>query len=50
MKSPDTGSMNPATTRKVVVLPQPEGPSKETNSPFQHLSSNLLRHCVFYHN
>ncbi len=26
-------SSNPATICKVVVLPQPEGPSSETNSP-----------------
>ena len=31
--SPDSGGRNPATSRKVVVLPQPEGPSSEKNSP-----------------
>src|SRR5690554_572118 len=30
---PSVGSSNPATIRSVVVLPQPEGPSKVTNSP-----------------
>ena len=31
--SPAVGSMKPATMRKVVVLPQPEGPSSTRNSP-----------------
>src|SRR5689334_5166480 len=31
--SPDVGSSNPARMRKRVVLPQPEGPSSEKNSP-----------------
>ena len=30
---PAVGSMNPATMRSVVVLPQPDGPSSTTNSP-----------------
>src|SRR5450759_2276284 len=30
---PDVGAMNPAIMRRVVVLPQPEGPSSETSSP-----------------
>ena len=30
---PDVGSTNPATMRKIVVLPQPEGPSTVMNSP-----------------
>ena len=30
---PADGSMKPATIRKVVVLPQPEGPSSTRNSP-----------------
>src|SRR5215475_7935927 len=30
---PTVGSSNPATIRIVVVLPQPEGPSREKNSP-----------------
>ena len=31
--SPDRGCSNPAIQRKVVVLPQPLGPSKVNNSP-----------------
>jgi hypothetical protein len=31
--SPELGSSKPAIMRKVVVLPHPEGPSKEKNSP-----------------
>ena len=31
---PVVGVSKPATMRSVVVLPQPEGPRKETNSPF----------------
>ena len=30
---PDVGETKPAIMRKVVVLPQPEGPSSERNSP-----------------
>ena len=30
---PGVGSTKPATMRKVVVLPQPDGPSSATNSP-----------------
>ena len=30
---PDVGLMKPAIMRSVVVLPQPDGPSSETNSP-----------------
>src|SRR5688500_18782191 len=30
---PVSGCANPATIRRVVVLPQPEGPSSEQNSP-----------------
>src|SRR5512142_391959 len=30
---PASGSRNPATMPSVVVLPQPEGPRSETNSP-----------------
>src|SRR5215510_14873423 len=32
--APPLGSTKPAIICKVVVLPQPEGPSSETNSPF----------------
>src|SRR5258706_15865159 len=31
--SPDVGCSSPATQRKIVVLPQPEGPSRTTISP-----------------
>ena len=30
---PDVGKSSPASIRRVVVLPQPEGPRSETNSP-----------------
>ena len=30
---PAVGAMKPAIMRRVVVLPQPDGPSSETNSP-----------------
>src|SRR5258708_26235173 len=33
LMSPDVGCSSPATQRKVVVLPQPEGPSSTTISP-----------------
>ena len=31
--SPASGSRKPAIMRNVVVLPQPDGPSRQTNSP-----------------
>ena len=31
--SPAEGSTKPAISRKVVVLPQPDGPSRQTSSP-----------------
>src|SRR5258708_6027413 len=31
--SPSVGSTKPATSRSVVVLPQPEGPSRQTSVP-----------------
>src|SRR4249919_2684938 len=37
---PAVGSSKPATMRRVVVLPQPEGPRKETNSPRSTARSN----------
>ena len=37
--SPDVGRSNPAIILRVVVLPQPEGPRKVTNSP--RLTSKL---------
>ena len=30
---PDVGSSSPAIIRNVVVLPQPDGPSRQKNSP-----------------
>src|SRR5947209_3916740 len=35
MISPSSGTSNPATQRRVVVLPQPEGPRMTTNSPLE---------------
>src|SRR6185369_9291431 len=32
--SPSDGSRKPAISRKVVVLPQPEGPSRQTSCPW----------------
>ena len=40
---PAVGSMKPAIIRKVVVLPQPEGPSSETNSPCCELEVEARR-------
>src|SRR6266850_6964482 len=37
--SPASGAMKPATSRSVVVLPQPEGPSRATSSPGCTVSS-----------
>ena len=34
---PSVGRSNPAIMRRLVVLPQPEGPSSEKNSPGRHL-------------
>ena len=36
---PPVGSSSPAIIRKVVVLPQPEGPSRQKNSPFPTVKS-----------
>ena len=36
-----SGSSNPARSRSVVVLPQPEGPSSEKNSP-RWISNEML--------
>src|SRR5215218_10091340 len=36
---PSEGGMKPAIMRSVVVLPQPEGPSRETNSPSRRARS-----------
>src|SRR5215831_10205932 len=39
--SPAVGSTKPAISRKVVVLPQPEGPSRQTSSPCSTRSDTL---------
>ena len=39
---PDVGGMKPAIMRSVVVLPQPDGPSSDTNSPFSISSEKSL--------
>jgi hypothetical protein len=39
---PSSGASNPATIRSTVVLPQPEGPRSETNSPFSMGSEKSL--------
>jgi hypothetical protein len=38
---PDVGVTKPAIIRSVVVLPQPDGPSSETNSPDRSVRSRL---------
>src|SRR5690242_13322456 len=39
--SPTVGSRNPAISRNVVVLPQPEGPSRQISCPWSILSETL---------
>src|SRR5437660_6663373 len=39
--SPAVGSTKPAISRRVVVLPQPEGPSRQTSSPCSMRSDTL---------
>ena len=39
---PDVGVSKPAIILRIVVLPQPEGPSRETNSPFSKPRLTLL--------
>ena len=41
--SPTVGSSNPAISFRIVLFPQPEGPSNEKNSPLQMLRSMVLR-------
>src|SRR5450759_4086362 len=43
---PAVGCSSPATQRKVVVLPQPEGPSRTTISPAGTAIENCLRRSV----
>ena len=42
--APDVGSSKPATMRSTVVLPQPDGPRKETNSPGVDVEVEVLHH------
>ena len=44
--APVVGVSNPATMRSTVVLPQPEGPSSETNSPLSMFEAEILDHAV----
>jgi hypothetical protein len=39
--SPSVGSTKPAISRSVVVLPQPEGPSRQTSNPCSMRSETL---------
>src|SRR3954463_7299986 len=39
--SPSDGSRKPAISRKVVVLPQPDGPSRQTSCPWSIRSETL---------
>src|SRR3981189_2699571 len=39
--SPSDGSRKPAISRSVVVLPQPEGPSRQTSCPWSIRSDTL---------
>ena len=41
---PAVGSSKPATMRSTVVLPQPDGPRKETNSPAPDIEVEVLDH------
>ena len=43
---PEVGSSKPATMRSTVVLPQPEGPRKETNSPRADIEVEVLHDRV----
>src|SRR5690606_4773337 len=40
--APSLGSTSPATMRRMVVFPQPDGPSRETNSPSAISSETFL--------
>ncbi len=44
--SPAEGSTKPAISRKVVVLPQPEGPSRHTSRPCSIVSDTLSTTAV----
>src|SRR4051794_18481737 len=40
--SPDEGLSRPASSRSAVLLPQPEGPTRMTNSPSSTIRSNSV--------
>src|SRR5712671_4738411 len=40
--SPESASSSPATTRRIVLLPQPDGPSRTRNSPSAICSETSL--------
>ena len=40
---PDVGRSKPATSRSAVVLPQPLGPSSDTNSPWPSVEVDPLQ-------
>ena len=42
--SPDVGRSSPAMVRSSVDLPQPEGPTKTTNSPSSDLQIDVVQH------
>ncbi len=42
---PSVGDMKPAIMRSVVVLPQPDGPNSETNSPSPSASVTSRTAC-----
>ncbi len=44
---PEVGSSKPATMRSIVVLPQPDGPRKDTNSPGATSRLNSLTTTVW---
>ncbi len=44
--APAVGTSKPATMRSVVVLPQPDGPRNETNSPRSMREVEVLHHDV----
>ena len=43
---PSVGRSNPASSRRAVVLPQPDGPSRASNSPGSSARSSPASACV----
>ena len=43
---PSVGRSNPASSRSAVVLPQPDGPSRASNSPGSSARSSPASACV----